>query len=575
MGEAEENAPSPGSSAPPGPRGLSTEVMWQALKGVGLDANALGGGSSGSKQLEEPSGPGLVFAQSQNPAVPKAAPTPPAASGGGGELSSSAVAGGHTPESIRRLPPKLRQRLVQRGILKEEDVKMALEGGASAAAAPLRPSPGTPPDPSAPPARASPGTPPDPSSLPQFTVVPVVGAVGKAPPSSQQQAAAWAQAAAAASDGWARAMAMAKLPATGATVGAVAKAVPAKASAAPRATYSSAPVLNKRPAADEAGGAEKRQCTEEKGAPGTPPDPDSQQFISPAEQRAAAARAEGDQAPTWLYKDGAVSQAGQQAQQPATDASTVAANEEVVPTPPPTPAPPTGPPLPPGWVRVPSDDDFYYWNTATNEVSWEHPAEKKAEPEKAPVFTEEHKVLWTDLGKVIGRQGMNLKIIKASIGCTIHTPKQGGKGGKGKGKKGKDSKEEEKGKGKGKQEVRRGIGDGTQKLKDDDFATITITGDTAHKARGGKRTIEVMLGYGRSVERALGELGVEVKMPDLEEMTDGKSKNNSKDGIDPMDPASYSDAPVGNWGAGIKRPGQNRAGPGDPRDSKTANAERF
>merc|ERR1712216_329699 len=92
--------------------------------------------------------------------------------------------------------------------------------------------------------------------------------------------------------------------------------------------------------------------------------------------------------------------------------------------------------------------------------------------------------------------------------------------------------------------------------KDDDFCKVIITADTAHAARGGKRTIEVMLGYGRNVERALTELGVEVKQPTLEELepklAPGKKKED-KDGVDPMDPASYSDAPVGNWSAGIKK----------------------
>ena len=92
--------------------------------------------------------------------------------------------------------------------------------------------------------------------------------------------------------------------------------------------------------------------------------------------------------------------------------------------------------------------------------------EKKgpAKKEKEPKFKEEHRVrperknslhwkarrkgcrdlevLWTDLGKIIGRQGMNLKIIKAafdssqpplptsllpceaSIGCEIQVPRQ-------------------------------------------------------------------------------------------------------------------------------------------------------
>merc|ERR1719329_1800971 len=119
---------------------------------------------------------------------------------------------------------------------------------------------------------------------------------------------------------------------------------------------------------------------------------------------------------------------------------------------------------------------------------------------------------------------MNLKIIKASIGCTISCPKQG-KGGKG--KKGKDGKD---GKGKGKEEKgergqgtasnwKRGAGatGANPNISDDQFALVTITGDTAMEAKGGKRCIEVMLGYGRNVERALQALGVEVMMPKEED----------------------------------------------------------
>merc|ERR1712226_1129812 len=80
--------------------------------------------------------------------------------------------------------------------------------------------------------------------------------------------------------------------------------------------------------------------------------------------------------------------------------------------------------------------------------------------------------------------------------------------------------------------------------------------------RGGKRTLEVMLGYGRSVERALTELGVEVKHPSLSELDSklGKAAAHEKDGIDPMDPASYSDAPLGGWSSGMKKPGQSNSG---------------
>jgi len=256
---------------------------------------------------------------------------------------------------------------------------------------------------------------------------------------------------------------------------------------------------------------------------------------------------------------------------------------------------PSGPILPPGWVRVPYDGDFYYWNTTTNEVSWDHPAAppSKAEAEKKQVFKEEHKVLWTDVGKIIGREGINLKIIKASIGCNVNVPKQKGKGkGKGKdagkdgGKKGKKGQKSqlqleaiEKG-------VGRGVGTGEQKPADDQFVTITITADTAYAANGGKRVIQVMLGYGRPIEVALGMLGVEMKMPSVDDMTNGKlsaanqPKDKDKDKIDPMDPASYSETPVGTWSSGMKKHGgqggnANRRSGDDPADSKTANAERF
>ncbi|CAE7602126.1 unnamed protein product, partial [Symbiodinium pilosum] len=117
---------------------------------------------------------------------------------------------------------------------------------------------------------------------------------------------------------------------------------------------------------------------------------------------------------------------------------------------------------------------------------------------------------------------MNLKIIKASIGCEVHVPRQDGgkakeKDGKGKGKKGKMKDSDG-------NKIGRGIGDGSTKLKDDQFCTITVTADTALKANGGKRCIEIMLGYGRNVERALADLGVETKLPSLEEMTGVKTK---------------------------------------------------
>lgn len=252
--------------------------------------------------------------------------------------------------------------------------------------------------------------------------------------------------------------------------------------------------------------------------------------------------------------------------------------------------------MPPGWVCVPSGADFYYWNTSTNEVSWEHPSEPKREaPEvvAAPVFTEEYKALWSDIGRMIGRQGINLKIIKASLGCEIKVPRQGGGKGKGKGKdaKGKDAK----GKGKDKGDVVRGAGTGKAGVFDDEqFAKIQIIGSTQHEARGGLRCLQIMLGYARPVERALAELGVEVKMPPDDELEDlkakeskGKGKDKDKDGLDPMDPASYSECPQGTWSDGKKKPAQQKTGLGAWRanagrneggvsglDSKTANAER-
>merc|ERR1711879_215178 len=138
------------------------------------------------------------------------------------------------------------------------------------------------------------------------------------------------------------------------------------------------------------------------------------------------------------------------------------------------------------------------------------------------------------------------------------------------------------GKGKAKYpEVRRGIGTGEEQLKDDDFATVVIEGDTALKAKGGKRCIEVMLGYAKNVENALTALGVEVKMPSIDDLTKGKAVGpQTKDGIDPMDPAAYSDTPMGSWSAGMPKQGGQRnrkgSGPGaHSQDSKTDNAERF
>jgi len=263
---------------------------------------------------------------------------------------------------------------------------------------------------------------------------------------------------------------------------------------------------------------------------------------------------------------------------PAMAAAPAPVVEEAMP-PPPGPPPPTGPPLPPGWVAVAHEGDYYYWNTTTQEVSWDHPLGPKTpaakEPEKKEVFKEEHRILWSDLGKVIGRQGINLKIIKESIGCQINVPRDNKGKGKGKGKDGKDK--GKKGKAKGPPEgAIVGAGDGKTAIPDDAFVTVSITADNGHAARGGKRCLEVMLGYGRTVERALEALGVETKYPKLLDETPGGSSSKPKDEVDPMDPSSYSDAPQGNWGSGMKKPGARNEGGSmpEPRDAKSANAER-
>lgn len=300
---------------------------------------------------------------------------------------------------------------------------------------------------------------------------------------------------------------------------------------------------------------------------------------SPATARAAAAAAAPG--PIWVYKDGVVTQVNGQHQEGASTASFLpqlgTAIEAGTTAEPPADtggSGVSGPPLPAGWIRVPHEGEYYYWNTSTGEVSWDHPAGPRAKPEK-PVFTEEHKVLLSDLGRLIGRQGMNLKIIKASIGATVNVPRAKGKA-KGKGKDAKVGKGDGKNKG---AELVRGAGTGDTPISDDQFATVVITADTAHAARGGKRCIEVMLGYGRSVDRALGDLGVEVKLPSMqEELKSAEKGSKSKDELDPMDPASYSEAPQGDWGRGLAKPGaQGRSGgpPQLPRDAKQANAERF
>eukprot|EP00928_Gymnodinium_smaydae_P000798 TRINITY_DN102_c1_g1_i1.p1 TRINITY_DN102_c1_g1~~TRINITY_DN102_c1_g1_i1.p1 ORF type:complete len:594 (+),score=123.45 TRINITY_DN102_c1_g1_i1:69-1784(+) len=545
------------------------------------------------------------------------------------ESSSGDQAGGgpKMPENLARLPPKLRARLLQRGIIKEADLQPGSAGGGGASQQSTAPTPavqssssrcpGTPPevppeasmsmDASSMPAMmsGSPGTPPGtPPEMP-VALEPPLTSLGPPADAVEFLPSSWASLAASAKAKAAPVQSKAspaqfksapavpgpsldaglQMPANWASLAASAKAKPAPV----KTTYSSAPVLSKdaleKKRALEAGAEESAQSSESK----------RQVVESPASVRAAAARAEAaGSAPTWVMKDGVVTEVGSNGSVMAATVSTPAApvsqafggcaatHAAVQPA---VAAPAGEPPLPPGWVSVPHEGDFYYWNTTTNEVSWEHPFKPKAkEPE--PQFTEEHKILWTDLGKIIGRQGINLKIIKASIGCTIRVPKSSQKGkdkgkGKGKGKDGKDgknkhgTKEEAREKG-----VGRGIGMGDQKLADDQFVTVKVTADTAYAAKGGKRCLEVMLGYGRNVEAALGLLGVEVKMPSLDEMTDGKAskaQSESKAGLDPMDPAAYSDAPVGQWSSGMKKTSGRGTGggKGEPADSKTANAERF
>jgi hypothetical protein len=353
-----------------------------------------------------------------------------------------------------------------------------------------------------------------------------------------------------------------------------------------RTVYSSAPVINKAAAS-------------------TPSEPSEtpKEVESPANLRAAAAKAESAaDAPVWVYKDGVVTEMNSKKARkvgletvdicgllrqevPATTggvtssgtapAAATAAVTQVEMAMPPPPGPPPGPPLPAGWVRVPHEGDFYFWNTSTNEVSWEHPSLPKAAPEQQ-VFKEEHRMLWSDVGKVIGRQGINLKIIKESIGCSINVPRQG----KGKGKDdGKDGKGKAKGKkGKKDPDAIRGAGTGATPIPEEAFVTVSITADDAHKARGGKRCLEVMLGYGKRVEAALEALGVQAKYPKLADEIKGGPGDKPKDEIDPMDPSSYSDAPQGGWSRGMPKHGAGGRTGGsapEPRDSKTANAERF
>jgi len=560
------------------------------------------------------------------------------------------AAGGHTPASIARLPPKLRKRLLERGILKEQDVEGCEAGGAVAGASkgdsdvgpaevpqpaessavPVAPlaspaSPGglgTPPD--------VPNRPPSPVSSAEAAVslsaalskalsvphaalgrhAPVPAAVSKAPPvAAMSKSASLMSPSAPAALSKAQSLApracaaspepfmLPVVPSCAAAAStpkvappaiqaSVAKQLPSPA-APQRSVYSSGPQLraeasSKRgaePVADEPPAKRQNQPEPEPAvvaARHTAPAVEAAVSAdSMAGRREIASERRGDASRGKSASEGAFEAASGGSPVAPAPCGGAACSGCPAPAPaPPAEAPPDGPPLPAGWVRVPHEGDYYYWNTSTSEVSWEHPAGPQVEPEK-PVFTEEHRILQTDLGKIIGRQGINLKIIKASIGCNVNVPRQGkGKDGKGKG----DGKGKDKGKGKGKPTLEkgegRGIGTGDKPLTDDKFVVVKVTADTPLKARGGKRCLEVMLGYGRSVERALAELGVEVKLPPLEDELKAAGMK-SKDGIDPMDPAAYSDAPVGQWSSGMKKGSRNgQRGPGGS-DAKTENAERF
>jgi len=473
---------------------------------------------------------------------------------------------------VAKLPPKLREKLFKRGILKEADFQAAgLDVPTSSSQAPAA-------TPAKAPTLAAPGTPPGmpPDDAP--AVPPLEQAAGKAKGApSLPSTGIGALAANIATDldsmkeirrqrwlaqqnlGTAGPPQTAPLPEM-AVEAAMAQAQ-AKAKAAPampaQMVYSAAPVLHKR-----------------NEAPAADAEPDAKRAnmggLSPAEARAALS---GGATATYVF-----SADGTPQNQPAVG-STAPVGVAAMPP----PSFPQASALPAGWVRVPHEGDFYFWNTTTNEVSWEHPhGTKTPEKDKKPVFTEELKCLHSDLGKLIGRMGMNLKIIKASIGADIKIPRnKGGKGKDGKGKdgKGKDGKGKggkgKDGKGKSKEEVVRGQGTGSKPIDEDQFATIVITGETAHIANGGKRCLQVMLGYGRTVERALQELGVVPKMPSLEELDPkGKFKDEPEERVDPMDPSAYSDAPQGAWSAGLTKAKQG-GGSGGKMSSSQENAERF
>lgn len=196
---------------------------------------------------------------------------------------------------------------------------------------------------------------------------------------------------------------------------------------------------------------------------------------------------------------------------------------------------PKGPALPPGWVTVPHEDSYYYWNTQTNEVVWELPGiprQEKRGGKGGKKYEEFIEVAEMDLAKMIGKQGYNVRMIKASIGCDIHVPK-GSKKGKGKGKdKGKKGKDKDGGQDAGLEEGDRIVKNGMVLWR------VKICSDSAHEAKGGKKCLEIMLGFGRDAQRALKDMGVDVvQPPEIEE----KGNKNKDDELDPMDPAAYGE----------------------------------
>ncbi|CAD7936449.1 unnamed protein product [Amoebophrya sp. A120] len=92
-------------------------------------------------------------------------------------------------------------------------------------------------------------------------------------------------------------------------------------------------------------------------------------------------------------------------------------------------------PLPKGWEKAKHGDKVYYWNPLTGETTYTHPAARKKEESDSAhanvsskkdsadvggrkIFTEEETVLICeqDLGRVIGKQGANVRLLQACLG---------------------------------------------------------------------------------------------------------------------------------------------------------------